>query len=112
MFLLALLLAFPAPAWAQPADCASVPVGPPVDLQVFGASPGRPGMITGIALPPTPAFGSRCVAPVAPPADVLRGPPAPNGLLQGNGPRDVLHNRLTPEVVVGSPPSGLDAAPP
>jgi hypothetical protein len=69
-------------------------------------------MITGIALPPTPAFGSRCVAPVAPPADVLRGAPAPHGLLQGDGPRDVLHNRLTPEVVVGSPPSGLDAAPP
>jgi hypothetical protein len=101
MFLLALMLA--APAMAQPADCAAVPVGPPVDLQVYMTPPGRPGIITGITLPPMPAFGSRCAAPDAPATDVLRGPPEPNGLLQGNGPRDVLHNRRTPEVVVGSP---------
>jgi hypothetical protein len=111
MFLLALLLAAPAlaqpimaePILAQPADCPAVPVGPPVDLQIYVNPPGHPGVLAGIALPPVPMFGTRCIAIQPPPTDVLRGPPAPNGLLQGNGPRDVLHNRYTPEVTVELP---------
>jgi hypothetical protein len=110
MLLLALLLA--APALAQPADCPAMPVGPPVEMQVYLNPTYRPGIVTGLALPPTPMFGTRCVAPVAPSADVLRGPPAPNGLLQGDGPRDVLHNRPVPESVALPPRAATDALPP
>jgi hypothetical protein len=74
--------------------------------------PGYPGAITGVTLPPTPMYGTRCIATPAVPTDVLRGTPAPNGLLQGDGPRDVLHNRYEPEVVVGPPSSNPDAPPP
>jgi hypothetical protein len=102
-------LALVVPALAQPADCPAVPVGPPVDLRVFLTPPGRPGMVAGVDLPPTPMFGTRCVATVPPSADVLRGPPAPNGLLQGNGPRDVLHNQATSLVIVGTPALGNNA---
>jgi hypothetical protein len=110
MFLLALLIA--APALAQPADCPSVPVGPPLDLQVYVAPPGRAAVVAGVGLPPTPMFGTRCIATEPPPADILHGPPAPNGLLQGNGPRDVLHNRYTPEVTIGAPLTAPEPMPP
>jgi hypothetical protein len=114
MVIIALLLAASAlihPAWAQPADCPTVPIGPPVNLQVYAAAPGRSGILAGLGLAPTPMFGTRCVAPAPPTEDVLRGPPSPYGLLQGVGPRDVLHNSYEPEVLVGPPLASADALP-
>jgi|GEM_PF-3474415 len=104
-----LLLAMP--ARAQPADCAAEPVGPNMRLIPRIGLAGRPGVPAGmtgqipIDLGDVPMFGTRCAAPPEPEGfDVLKGPPAPKGLLQGNGPRDVLHNRWQGEVTIRPSP--------
>ncbi|MCW3476937.1 hypothetical protein [Limobrevibacterium gyesilva] len=95
-----------APAAAQPADCASVPVGPGVPLEVWVGIDGRPGLPPGargaakLNLGEQPIYGTVCPGPAGPPEDVLRGPPAPNGLLRGDGPRDVLRNAPTGRVTI------------
>lgn len=101
------LLLWSFPAIAQPADCAAVPVGPEMRLKPRIALKGQPGVRPGmegdipIDLGTAPMFGTTCrSAPDQGPEDVLRGAPAPNGLLQGNGPRDVLHNRWQGNVSV------------
>lgn len=118
---LLVLLLLAVPALAQPADCASVPVGPPMDLDLYVGLTGRtnvpvPGPIAGgLGLTRLPAFGSRCPAPPPPSGDVLRGAPAPRDLLRGNGAGDILDGAPAGEVVVGPGrpvPSVPDAAPP
>ena len=112
--MLTVMLLLAAPALAQPADCQAVPVGPPMAIgvvvgQAGGARPGQPNqggaapMAVGVGLMPVPSYGTLCASPAPPPpaGDVLHGPPAPHGLLRGNGPADVLHNRPAGEVVVG-----------
>ena len=105
-----LLLLWSVPAIAQPADCAAEPVGPEMRLKPRIALNGQPGMRAGMAgdipidLGTAPMFGTLCRAAREPgPEDILRGAPAPNGLLQGNGPRDVLHNRWQGNVTVQPP---------
>ncbi|CAH2600941.1 conserved exported protein of unknown function [Rhodovastum atsumiense] len=100
-----LLVLFSGPALAQPADCAAIPVGPPVSFDVYVEAPRRPGPYpslprTGVAVGVTdvPAFGTRCVAPPVPPGDVLRGPPARGDLLRGGGPRDLLQGPVRPDL--------------
>ena len=94
------------PAIAQPADCAAVPVGPEMRLKPRIALKGQTGVRPGmegdipIDLGTAPMFGTHCRDATPPPDDVLRGAPAPNGLLQGDGPRDVLHNRWQGNVSV------------
>lgn len=85
------LLLWSFPAIAQPADCAAVPVGPEMRLKPRIALKGQPGVRPGmegdipIDLGTAPMFGTRCRADPNPgPEDILRGAPAPNGLLQGN----------------------------
>lgn len=41
-----------------------------------------------------------------PPEDVLHGEPAPQGLLRGEGPADLLGNRAKPRVTVTERPPG------
>jgi hypothetical protein len=74
------------PALAQPADCPSVGVGPPMALDAFvgtnrhhGGSP----IFVGVGLGSLPSQGTLCYDAAPPPADVLHGPPAPGGLLRG-----------------------------
>lgn len=105
-----IVLACAAAAQAQPADCTAVPVGPPMRLAPQIGLEGRPGVPQGVRgrvtidLGEVPMFGTVCGAEPAPePEDVLRGEPAPNGLLQGDGPRDVLHNRWQGRVRVTPP---------
>jgi hypothetical protein len=110
MALLVMLL-LAAPALAQPADCPTVPVGPPMDVtvrvdpptQINGAARGH--ATVKLNLEGLPSLGTLCQAPPPPAADVLHGPPAPGGLLGGDGPVDVLHG----EPVRGTPP---EPAPP
>jgi hypothetical protein len=93
-------MAYAAAAHAQPADCEAVPAGPDMALAPRIGLNGRAGVPRGVLgrlpvdLGRVPLMGSTCSpAPLPQPEDVLRGEPAPNGLLQGDGPRDVLHNR-------------------
>ena len=95
------------PVRAQHADCVARPVGPtfPLDLRIDLA--GRPGVPSGargaarLTLGDQAANGTVCGGPPIPTSDdVLHGPPAPRGLLQGDGPRDVLHNRYVPRVTI------------
>lgn len=94
-------------ALAQPADCPPVPVGPPVDVQIYVDLAGRtklpvPGpVIGGLGLMQIPAYGSVCPPPPPPSGDVLRGSPAPHDLLTGDNPVDVLRGAPAREVVVG-----------
>ncbi len=97
--LLLLLLPFPALA----ADCPARPNGPPMDIDVFAPLPGQPGF-AGIGLQGIPSTGTTCGSPPPEVTDVLRGPPAPKGLLRGDGPRDVLHNRPTGTVTISPAP--------
>jgi len=96
MVLLVMLLVA-VPALAQPADCAAVPVGPPMDVVVGVGPPGQASMpgqarVAGwLTLSGLPSLGTLCQAPPPPAVDVLHGPPAPHGLLRGDGPADVLH---------------------
>jgi hypothetical protein len=105
-WLLLLGLLLPSPVPAQPADCPAEPVGPGMRLVPRIALDGRPGVPQGVRgkvpidLGDVPMFGTACAPAAPPPEDVLRGPPAPRGLLQGDGPRDVLHNRWQGEVTV------------
>lgn len=101
MALLVMLLLV-VPALAQPADCAAVPVGPPVQVQVDANAPGqanRPNRArptVWLDLGKQPSLGTLCQAPPPPAVDVLHGPPAPHGLLRGDGPADVLHGSPAP----------------
>lgn len=109
---LLLMLLLAATAQAQPADCAAVPVGPPVDLELYVDVTGRakapvPGRITaGLGLTRVPALGSRCVGPPPPSGDVLLGTDEPQDLLRGTAPTDVLagsraDDNRRGEVVIG-----------
>lgn len=99
--LVMLLLAFP--VLAQPADCSAVPVGPPMDLDIYVDLTGKakdpplvpgPGRIVGgVGLRGVPAFGTLCQSPPPPIRDVLHGSGAAGGLLGGDGPDDVLTGR-------------------
>lgn len=95
------------PALAQPADCPAQPVGPGVKLDVRVGIAGRPGVPQAsggggarLDFGTVPADGTVCADDGPPPDDVLHGAPAPRGLLQGDGPGDVLHDRPTGQVVV------------
>jgi hypothetical protein len=95
VLLVMLLLAMP--ALAQPADCPAVPVGPPMDVEVrvdLGARTNIPApnrATAKLVLQGLPSLGTLCQAPPPPSTDVLHGPPAPRGLLRGDGPADALH---------------------
>ena len=103
--LVMLLLALP--VLAQPADCSAVPVGPPMDIDIYVDLTGKvkdptavpaPGRIAGgVGLKGIPAFGTLCQAPPPPAQDVLHGAAVPGGLLGGNGLTDLLTGR--PKVV-------------
>ena len=80
---LLLCLLWSCPALAQPADCVARPDGPN-NATLCGDEPDLPD-------------------------DILRGTPAPHGLLRGDGPRDVLHN-LPPKGTVTVTP--IPNAPP
>lgn len=99
------MLLLAAPALAQPADCPSVPVGPPMDVEIYVGLTGptqAPFPITGgFGLTHLPSRGTICPAPPPPSGDVLRGTPDPQDLLRGNGPADILSGRRTLEVLVG-----------
>ena len=105
-------------AIAQPADCAAEPVGPSMPMDVWIGINGRPGL-PGTASPAAPQpsqlpqqnfahlqlgaqpmNGTLCGDAQPLPTDVLHGAPAPRGLLQGDGPRDVLHDRYMPQVTI------------
>ena len=105
-------------AVAQPADCAAEPVGPsmPIDLWVgINGHPGLPGPVSPSAPQPwqtsqqnfahlqlgaQPMQGTLCGDAQPLPTDVLHGASAPRGLLQGNGPHDVLRDRYAPQVTI------------
>lgn len=106
--LLLLLLLPAATAQAQPADCAAVPVGPPIDIELYVDATGRsnataPGRITaGLGLTRLPAFGSRCAAPPPRGGDVLRGPDPAADLLRPDESMDLLAGPgRAGEVVIG-----------
>ena len=102
------------PALAQPADCVPQPDGPALPMRVWVGIDGKPGVPANtrgaveLDLGQVPANGSVCDPEIELPDDVLHGTPAPHGLLQGNGPRDVLHNVPESHVTVrpapGAPP--------
>ena len=88
------MLLLAVPALAQPADCPAQPVGPPMNI-VVGVAPAGPATKPGqariagwLTLTGLPALGTLCQAPPPPAVDVLHGPPAPHGLLRGDGPPD------------------------
>jgi hypothetical protein len=118
-FLLVLLLSWT--AHAQPVDCPSVPVGPPMDVQIYADLSSRaklplPGPVFGgVSLSGLPAYGTLCRAPPPPAGDALRGAAAPHDILRGDGPADVLRGPAEGNVVVGPGypvPSSPDAARP
>ena len=105
-------------AAAQPADCVAEPIGPSMPIDLWIGINGRPGLPSP-ASPPVPhaaqtqaqnfaqlqlgaqpTQGTLCGDGQPLPSDVLHGNPAPRGLLQGNGPHDVLHDRYVPQVTV------------
>jgi hypothetical protein len=101
-------------ALAQPADCPAQPNGSPLPMNVWVGINGRPGVPASrhngvdLGLGWVPANGTTCEPDVELPDDVLHGTPAPHGLLQGEGPRDVLHNvpegRVTVRPLPSAPP--------
>jgi hypothetical protein len=99
------------PVLAQPADCPAQPNGPALPMNVWVGINGRPGVPPGgrngvdLDLGWVPAYGTTCEPDVELPDDVLHGMPAPHGLLQGEGPRDVLHNVPEGQVTVRPLPS-------
>jgi len=99
------------PALAQPADCVARPNGPALPLEARIGLDGQPGVPKGahgsvkLGLGAVAANGTTCGDEADPPDDVLQGAPAPHGLLRGDGPKDVLHNRPTGHVVVTPMPS-------
>jgi hypothetical protein len=98
------------PALAQPADCVPISNGPELPMQVWVGIDGKPGVpdntrgAVWLDLGAVPANGTICAPEVELPDDVLRGAPAPHGLLQGNGPRDVLRNVPESHVTVKTAP--------
>ena len=80
---------------------AEIRVGLPA--QTNGAAQGH--ATAKLSLKGLPLLGTLCQAAPPPAVDVLHGPPAPGGLLRGDGPADVLHGGP----VRGTPP---DPAPP
>ena len=98
------------PALAQPADCVPKPNGHSLPMQVWVGIDGKPGVPANthgavkLDLGQVPANGTTCDPDVDLPDDVLHGAPAPHGLLQGNGPRDVLHNVPESHVTVKAIP--------
>jgi hypothetical protein len=94
VLLLTLLLA--APAFAQPADCRAVPVGPPMNVDIYVGLPNRTTapvprpIVGGIGLTQLPSRGTRCPAPPPPRGDVLRGTTEPRDLLRGDAKGDIL----------------------
>jgi hypothetical protein len=98
-------------ALAQPADCIARPNGPALPLEARIGLDGQGGVPKGtqgsIKLGPgaVSANGTTCGEEADPPDDVLHGAPAPHGLLRGEGPRDVLHDRPEGHVVVTPMPS-------
>ena len=109
-FLLLSLGVWSLPALAQPADCVPQPNGPALPMQVWVGINGKPGVPpntkggVNLDLGQVPANGTVCQPDFDLPDDVLHGAPAPHGLLQGNGPRDVLHNIPESHVTVKSLP--------
>jgi hypothetical protein len=101
-----LLLTLAVPARAQPADCAAWAVGPELRLAPRIGLEGRPGVAQGlrgqvpIDFGAVPMLGTLCGADPPPDQDVLRGTSAPGGLLRGDGPGDVLHDRWRGRVTV------------
>ncbi len=106
---LLIMLLLAAPALAQPADCPAIPVGPPMNVEIYAGLAGRTkapvvGPVVGaLGLTGLPAFGTLCVGPPPPAGDVLRGTPAPHDLLRGDATGDVLRGKPAAEVVVGTP---------
>jgi hypothetical protein len=99
--LITLLLALP--AFAQPADCPAIPVGPPIDLDIFVGlnGPTKAPIAGALRLPQVPANGTICPPPPPPTGDVLRGAPAPHDLLRGDGTSDILRGLPENDVTVG-----------
>jgi hypothetical protein len=98
------------PALAQPADCLPQSNGAELPMEVWVGINGKPGTprgthgSVGLDLGPVPANGTTCQPEFELPDDVLRGAPAPHGLLQGDGPRDVLRNVPESHVTVKTTP--------
>src|SRR5581483_9457150 len=98
------------PALAQPADCVPIPNGPELPMQAWIGIDGKPAVPANthgavkLDLGSVPANGTICDPDVELPDDVLRGALAPHGLLQGNGPRDVLRNVPESHVTVKTMP--------
>ena len=107
--LLALLWSWP--ALAQPADCVARPNGPALPLDVRVGLGGRPSVSKNmqgslrLGLGEVPANGTTCGEEADLPDDVLHGAPAPHGLLRGDGPADVLHDRPQGHVTVTPVPT-------
>jgi hypothetical protein len=108
VFLLAMLMA--APVLAQPADCPAVPMGPPMDMVLYGAqrqpqtAGGTPRTGAILHLGSVPSLGTLCSAPPPAAADVLHGPPSPHGLLSGDGdPTAILHGQPEAPRLTGQP---------
>jgi hypothetical protein len=94
------------PALAQPADCLPQSNGAELPMQVWvgiNTPRGTHGAV-GLDLGSVPANGTTCQPEFELPDDVLRGAPAPHGLLQGDGPRDVLRNVPESHVTVKTAP--------
>ncbi len=95
---LLLFLLSTSPALGQSADCEARLNGPAMPLMAH-----RQGAY--IDLGNVPANGTICGDDAVLPDDVLHGAPAPHGLLRGDGPRDVLHNRPDSHVTVTPMPN-------
>jgi len=111
---LLLCLLASSPALAQPADCVALPNGPALPLQARIGLDGQSGVPKGtkgsvkLGLGEVPANGTICADDADLPDDVLHGAPAPHGLLRGDGPADVLHDRPEGHVTV----TPIETAPP
>jgi hypothetical protein len=103
MLLLSLLWSWP--ALAQPADCVARPNGPAVPLEAWVGMPKRARGAIQLDLGAVPANGTTCGDDAVLPIDVLHGAPTPHGLLRGDGPKDVLHDRPDGHVIVTTVPN-------
>ena len=104
-YALLVCLLWSCPALAQRADCAARPNGPPLPLEVWVGAPKAAQGSVKLGLGAVPANGTTCDDAVELPDDVLHGAPTPHRLLRGDGPADVLHNRLTGHVTVKQLPN-------
>lgn len=96
MRLLVLLLLIAGPALAQPACDAP---GTRIPVQVSGP-PLMPRGARASATVYIPTCQETETRPPDPPEDILHGPPAPDGLLRGEGPKNILTNRYEKSVTI------------